>query len=97
MHASRLVAVIDEMESRELVAREGNENDRRSYSLRVTAKGREALQAIARVGKEHTESLLAPLQPQERAQLGQLLQRLADAHGLQPGIHPGYAAMGKRP
>src|ERR1700689_1112172 len=39
MHASRLVAVVDEMESLGLVKRESNSEDRRSYSLQITPKG----------------------------------------------------------
>src|SRR6185312_14013982 len=42
MHASRLVALIDELETLGLVARQSNGTDRRTYSLQITEKGREA-------------------------------------------------------
>src|SRR5580698_6722735 len=41
MHASRLVGVVDEMESLGLIVRQGNAEDRRTYSLQVTPQGRE--------------------------------------------------------
>src|SRR6185437_5050258 len=46
MHASRLVAIIDMLESRKLVARAPNPDDRRLYSLHLTAGGTETLAEI---------------------------------------------------
>jgi len=96
MHASRLVSFIDAMEERGLVARQANESDRRIYSLQLTRAGREMLEAIGRVARAHDEAICAPLSEEERVQLGGLLKKLAQGHGLAPGIHPGYQSLGKR-
>jgi len=95
MHASRLVAIVDEMESLGLIAREANTDDRRIYALHITEKGREAFAQIGKVGREHNAALCASLSLEERQQLAQLLQRIANEQGLVPGIHPGYSQLGK--
>ncbi len=94
MHASRLVAVIDALESRELVRRVGNPDDRRLYSLQLTDSGREALRAIGRVAREHDDAVCAGLSLAERTQLFELLEKLAGKLGLASGIHPGHRTMG---
>jgi DNA-binding MarR family transcriptional regulator len=94
MHASRLVGVVDEMESLGLVAREGNTDDRRTYSLQITPKGREVLKEVAKVSQQHNEALLAALSSEEREILASLLQRIADQQGLTRGVHPGYSRLG---
>jgi DNA-binding MarR family transcriptional regulator len=91
---SRLVALLDEVEERGLVARRENPEDRRSYALHLTERGRETLQAIGRVSKEHQRSLLGALSADEQTQLAELLQRIADEQGLTRGIHPGYSRLG---
>jgi DNA-binding MarR family transcriptional regulator len=95
MHASRLVAVIDSLEQRDLVQREANPADRRLYSLRLTKHGTEALSAIGRIAQEHNEKICVGLNSAERETLGALLERIALAHGLESGIHPGYREMGR--
>jgi DNA-binding MarR family transcriptional regulator len=94
MHASRLVAVVDEMESLGLVKREGNTGDRRTYSLQITPRGREVLKEIAKIAQQHNESLCAALTPDERDVLADLLQRIADQQGLTRGVHPGFSRLG---
>jgi DNA-binding MarR family transcriptional regulator len=96
MHASRLVAVIDSLQERGLVQREPNPVDRRLYSLRLTPAGTEALTAIGAVAREHNERMCAGLDTAERELLGSLLERIASAHGLQAGIHPGYRNLSQR-
>ena len=47
----------------------------------------------ARLGtaaQAHEEDLVAPLSERERTQLAALLDKLRDAHGLDPLVHPGY-------
>ena len=96
MHASRLVAVVDELESLGLVVREGNTDDRRTYSLQITPQGRETLKEIAKVSQQHNESLCAALSPDEREVLAGLLQRIADQQGLIRGVHPGFSRLGSK-
>jgi DNA-binding MarR family transcriptional regulator len=94
MHASRLVGVVDEMESLGLIVREGNTDDRRTYSLQITPKGRETLKEIGKISYQHNEALLAALTSEERETLATLLQRIADQQGLTRGVHPGYSRLG---
>jgi DNA-binding MarR family transcriptional regulator len=96
MHASRLVAVIDALEERGLVARQTSEHDRRTYSLQLTGAGRDALGAIGRVARAHEEAMCAGLNDSERSQLTSTLQKIAARQKLSPGIHPGYRTMGAR-
>ncbi len=93
MVPSRLVAVLDDLESRGLMERRDNPDDRRRYSLYLTDKGRSTLQAIGRIAREHQEALLAALSPDEQQLLAGFLQRVADQQGLIRGVHPGYASM----
>ncbi len=96
MHASRLVAVLDEMETLGLLIREAKAEDRRTYSLQVTAKGRETMEQIAAISQQHNEALCAALNEEERAVLVGLLQRIADQQGLLRGVHPGFSTLGKK-
>jgi DNA-binding MarR family transcriptional regulator len=93
---SRLVALIDEMESWGLVERRSDRDDRRRYALHLTEKGRAMLEAIGRVAREHGQELLAALSEEERRQMAILLRRIADDQGLSHGVHPGYRALGAR-
>lgn len=92
---SRLVALIDEMESVGLVERRANRDDRRRYALHLTEKGRSMLETIGRVAREHSQELLAALSADEQRQMASLLQRIADEQGLTHGVHPGYRKLGR--
>ena len=87
---SRLVALVDGLEQRGLIERRRNPGDRRNYALHLTAAGEQAMAALSRAAFDHEEAISAPLTPAERAQLSKLLAKLAAAHGLVPGVHPGY-------
>jgi DNA-binding MarR family transcriptional regulator len=91
---SRLVGLVDELEERGLVERREHLEDRRSYALHLTGKGRELLEAIGRVAREHQEGLCAALNAEEREQLISLLLRIAEQQGLTPGVHPGFSRLG---
>ena len=97
MHPSSLVALVDDLEGRGLVARLDNAQDRRTYALHLTGKGRALLGEVARVSREHNEALCAGLSVSERETLAGLLQRIAEGQGLQAHVHPGYARMPGRP
>ena len=96
IHPSRLVAILDNLEKRKLVERNPNPEDRRLYSLALTAQGDEILERIGRVAREHQDALLASLSESERTKFAEMLQRIADAHGLARGVHPGYQRMGRK-
>ena len=90
MHASRLVAVIDTLESRKLVARAPNPDDRRLYSLHITDRGADTLAQIGALARTHNELMSSGLTSSEVEQLAALLQKIAAAQGLTPKVHPGY-------
>jgi DNA-binding MarR family transcriptional regulator len=90
MHASRLVAIIDALESRKLIARAQNPDDRRLYSLHLTARGAGALTEIGNIARAHNELMCSGLKASEAEQLAALLQKIAAAQGLTPRVHPGY-------
>ena len=92
---SRLVALVDELESRGLVERRSNPEDRRSHELHVTEGGRSALEAIGRIARAHQESLCEALSATEREQLAALLLRIAEQQGLRRGVHPGFKRLGR--
>lgn len=90
MHASRLVAIIDVLESRKLLARTQNPEDRRLYSLHLTSRGTETLAEIGNIARTHNELMCSGLKAAEVDQLAALLQKIAAAQGLTPKVHPGY-------
>jgi DNA-binding MarR family transcriptional regulator len=95
---SRLVALVDGLEERGLIERRRNPGDRRNYALHLTAAGKRAMADLSQAALEHEQAISAPLTEAERAQLSKLLGKLAAAHGLMPGIHPGYRNLsGKEP
>lgn len=95
IHPSRLVAILDNLEKRNLIERKPNPDDRRLYSLHLTKDGVEILERIGRVAREHQDALLAALTSEERASLTALLQKIAGEQSLTPGVHPGYRGLGK--
>ena len=93
---SRLVALVDGLEQRGLIERRRNPGDRRNYALHLTAAGERAMAALSQASLEHEQAISAPLTEAERAQLSSLLGKLAAAHGLVPGIHPGYRNLSEK-
>jgi DNA-binding MarR family transcriptional regulator len=96
MHPPRLVALIDELEDRGLVARDRDPDDRRNYAISLTDEGRRTLAELGGVAGEHELAIAAALDDDERAQLLTLLRRLAEEQGLPPGVHPGFRRIGRR-
>jgi DNA-binding MarR family transcriptional regulator len=90
IHPSRLVAILDELESRGLLERKPNPEDRRQYALHLTAKGRDTFARIGQIARRHQDALCASLTEEEREKLAELLRKIADEQGLTPGVHPGY-------
>lgn len=87
---SRLVALADDLDQRGLIERTRNPNDRRLYAVHLTDSGRSLLGSLGRIAGRHDTVLLAALDQNERAQLHELLSRVAAQQGLVPGVHPGY-------
>ncbi len=87
---SRLVALVDDLERRGLVARTRSPHDRRNYQLALTADGRELLGRLRGVAEAHQSEVLAVLDADESAALSRLLGKLAGGAGLGADGHPGY-------
>ncbi|MGY0232175.1 MarR family winged helix-turn-helix transcriptional regulator [Longispora urticae] len=93
---SRVVALIDNLDRKGLVERRRSTGDRRNYELHLTDEARRVMGRMAAIGSAHEDELLAALDAGERAQLAELLERVAGQQGLTPGVHPGYRRMGGR-
>ncbi|MBO0840096.1 MAG: MarR family transcriptional regulator [Sciscionella sp.] len=87
---TRLVAMVDELERRDLVLRKRNPDDRRLYALHLTAAGKRMMGRIAEVGTAHEDAILDGLSAAERQRLHELLARIAVTQGLAADVHPGY-------
>jgi DNA-binding MarR family transcriptional regulator len=97
VHPSRLVAILDELESRGLVERKPNAGDRRQYALHLTVKGKDTFARIGQIARQHQNALCLSLTEGEREKLAELLQKIADEQGLTPGVHPGYRRLQPKP
>jgi DNA-binding MarR family transcriptional regulator len=88
---SRLVLLVDALEERGLIERRRNPDDRRHHALYLTDVGIQFMrQQIAPIGADHEDEICAGLDHDERAQLHDLLEQIAERQGLTPGVHPGY-------
>src|SRR5262245_32656300 len=74
-----VVGLMDKLEGAGLIERRRRKDDRRSYGLYLTAKGRRSLPAMEEAVAELHATFLSPLNPGERVQLQQLLSRLLTA------------------
>ena len=86
IHLSDMVAAINELVDRQLVERASDPADRRRNIISVTAAGKRQLLRLEKQLAECQNELLAPLSPQERQRLTELLSRLLDYHNRQAGI-----------
>jgi DNA-binding MarR family transcriptional regulator len=87
---SRMVALIDDVEERGLVERRRNPTDRRAHAIHLTAKGRKLYDRAVEKASAFEDELCAGLSEAERAQLLDLLRRLAVSQsGVPVGSHPG--------
>jgi DNA-binding MarR family transcriptional regulator len=94
MPPSRFVPFADALEARGLIERRKNPSDRRLHALHLTEQGEELLTGLREAGAAHEQQVCQTLAPEEYQQLTALLRRLAEQHGLTPGIHPGYRTVG---
>jgi DNA-binding MarR family transcriptional regulator len=86
--ASRMVALIDDLEAAGLVARRRSAADRRVNTVHLTAEGRRLLDRASVVAGGWERALCAPLTEAERETLLALLQRVAAEQHLPIGVHP---------
>jgi len=89
--ASRMVALVDELEQRGLVERRPNPGDRRVRALFLTRKGRNALARGRAIAAEHEEALTRGMNSADRKRLVSLLQKIVDEQAIGKGVHPGLS------
>lgn len=77
---SDLVSLVDILERAGLVERRRDPADRRRYALETTPAGRRAVRRLEVVTRDAFETVLAPLDAAERAQLAHLLERVVAHH-----------------
>jgi DNA-binding MarR family transcriptional regulator len=90
--ASRMVALVDELEQRGLVERRPNPEDRRVRALYLTPTGKRCLERGRKIAKQHEEELTEGMSPADRKRIVALLQKIVDAQALGHGVHPGLSA-----
>ena len=71
-----MVGLIDDLERKGHVVRQRHPRDRRAYLVQPTETGRAAKVAAVAILDEQQNRFLAPLSPDQRLQLGALLNRL---------------------
>jgi DNA-binding MarR family transcriptional regulator len=84
---SRMVALVDELEARRLLERRPSPSDRRAHALYLTPAGTDLLTKAIQVATAFESELTQDLDPAERTQLIELLDRLAVPLGVPPGVH----------
>ena len=94
---SRVVAILDSLESKGLVVRRREATDRRVYAIDLTSAGRRSFAELREVGMAHEKEICEPLDEEQRGVLVRLLTLLADHQGLTPGVHPGLGGARKGP
>ena len=89
--ASRMVAIVDELEQRGLVERRPDPADRRVRALYLTPEGKQTLARGRKIAKQHEEELTRGLAAADRKRLLDLLQKMVDAQAIGRGVHPGLS------
>ena len=84
---SRIVAIVDELESRRLVERRPDPGDRRLRTLYATRRGQQLLDDAFALVVQHERTISDALSAQERAQLLELLNRIAASLDLSTDAH----------
>lgn len=88
---SRVVALIDALQSAGFATRTRSATDRRNHELQLTDAGRAILRELRTVAEAHDDDVTKGLSPVQRAQLAKLLGIVAADFGLDRDVHPGYA------
>jgi len=84
---SRMVSIVDELESRGLLERHPNPDDRRVRELFLTDKGRTLLERAFAEAVAYEAQVSGSLTAAERKQLLDLLGRVSSNLGIDPGAH----------
>ena len=82
---SWMVAIVDQLERRELLERRPHARDRRVRNLHLTAAGKKLLKQAERRAQQFDREVSDPLTEPELRELAELLQRVGAGLELQPG------------
>lgn len=74
---TRIIAVLDDLQNRELIIRRPDPDDRRSNLLSLTAAGRKACNTTQAEIQENDNSILKTLPPADRAAFLRVLDQLS--------------------
>ncbi len=85
---SRLVALLDSLEERDLITRQRDPNDRRRHVVSITASGTRQLQRLRSIAQQVEDEFFAPLDLADRQTFHHLLLQLASAHDPRCGFTP---------
>jgi DNA-binding MarR family transcriptional regulator len=87
IHLSDMVAAVNELADRDLVERAPDPADRRRNIISLTAAGKRQLRRLERQLAARQDELLAPLSPDDRQRLTELLTTLLEHHNRRTGAH----------
>jgi len=76
----QLVGLLDELEEHRLVERRRDPDDRRRHIVRMTPDGTRTLRKLRALARRNEDAFLEPLSERQRADLLEILQRLAEMH-----------------
>jgi DNA-binding MarR family transcriptional regulator len=85
---SRLVALLDRLEERGLIARQRDPNDRRRHLVSITPDGKRQLQRLRAIAKRVEDDFFSALTPEDRQRFHELLLQLACTHDPRCGFAP---------
>jgi DNA-binding MarR family transcriptional regulator len=66
VHPSRLVSLLDKLQSGNFIERKQNAEDRRLYSLHLTEAGVELLEKVGQLARQHQQAISAGLSKEHR-------------------------------
>lgn len=92
LHRNNMVSVIDELESSGWVRRVRSEQDRRSFTIELTALGQSLTDQALRLIPVLDAELSQQLTPSDVRSLTQALNTIATVAGLSAGVHPHLAS-----
>ena len=84
---SRMVAIVDELETRGFLERRANPTDRRVRQLHLTRAGGHLLEQATQHAIAYEQQVTAALTADERKRLLYLLERMSTSLGIGPGAH----------
>ena len=84
---SRMVSIVDELEARGLLERRPNPADRRVREIHLTDDGRTTLKQAFAKAVAYEQQVTSSLEPEERTQLLDFLERISAGLGIGAGAH----------